>query len=286
MQSATHRRTGFTLIELLVVIAIIAILAAILFPVFQQVRENARQTTCISNEKQLGLGLLQYNQDNEEAYPMIQYTDEIGQPVSWETAILPYIKNGTSSTYQGHSYAYGVGGIWTCPDLPTQQPAMYGLNLELSQQGPGTWAYSNLNNNTVRIITLAQVPTPSDTVMVVEKGQAANVPAAGYSFASPNFDPSEGSWTDNIGPIVNGVPSKASDHLELKCDVDSALSDSYWQGVGWGPSPGDMPRFRHHGNCNTLFADGHVKSIHRGQMDWYKNIYIPGVYEAMGTPVK
>ncbi len=63
------KRTAFTLIELLVVIAIIAILAAILFPVFQKVREKARQTSCASNEKQLGLAFLQYNQDYDETFP-------------------------------------------------------------------------------------------------------------------------------------------------------------------------------------------------------------------------
>src|ERR1700760_1989216 len=64
-----RRREAFTLIELLVVIAIIAILAAILFPVFAQVREKARQATCASNQKQIGLGILQYVQDNDEIYP-------------------------------------------------------------------------------------------------------------------------------------------------------------------------------------------------------------------------
>jgi prepilin-type N-terminal cleavage/methylation domain-containing protein len=65
-------RKGFTLIELLVVIAIIAILAAILFPVFSQARDKARQTTCLSNAKQVGLAVMQYQQDYDEFYPSAQ----------------------------------------------------------------------------------------------------------------------------------------------------------------------------------------------------------------------
>ena len=64
-----HKRAGFTLIELLVVIAIIAILAAILFPVFAKAREKARQIACASNMKQIGLGIIQYTQDNDETFP-------------------------------------------------------------------------------------------------------------------------------------------------------------------------------------------------------------------------
>ncbi|MGI5819350.1 MAG: type II secretion system protein [Armatimonadota bacterium] len=83
---STHRRTGgFTLIELLVVIAIIAILAAILFPVFAQARAKARQTACLSNVKQISLALMMYAQDNDETYP------RTGS--AWWHPLMPYVKN-------------------------------------------------------------------------------------------------------------------------------------------------------------------------------------------------
>src|SRR6476619_5175287 len=69
------KKKAFTLIELLVVIAIIAILAAILFPVFGRARENARRSSCQSNLKQIGLGIAQYTQDNDEAYPGMYKTN-------------------------------------------------------------------------------------------------------------------------------------------------------------------------------------------------------------------
>jgi len=96
----SHRR-GFTLIELLVVIAIIAILAAILFPVFARAREKARQTSCLSNVKQIGLGLLMYVQDYDERFPAkwwwyphtpSGYTLPTNY-MTWAEAIAPYVKN-------------------------------------------------------------------------------------------------------------------------------------------------------------------------------------------------
>jgi prepilin-type N-terminal cleavage/methylation domain-containing protein len=89
---------AFTLIELLVVIAIIAILAAILFPVFAQAREKARSTACISNLKQIGIGMMQYVQDFDELYPLTRNTTAtVGTGGSswslWRINIFPYMKS-------------------------------------------------------------------------------------------------------------------------------------------------------------------------------------------------
>src|ERR1700692_3578050 len=88
----TAKKSGFTLIELLVVIAIIAILAAILFPVFAQAREKARQTACLSNMKQIGLGLAMYSTDYDSQFPPSQLGSS-GQLVSWPQMMQPYIKS-------------------------------------------------------------------------------------------------------------------------------------------------------------------------------------------------
>ena len=85
--SAQSGARGFTLIELLVVIAIIAILAAILFPVFAQARESARQTSCLSNVRQLGMGFMQYFQDYDEQFPMVKGSSP------WPQTMQPYIRN-------------------------------------------------------------------------------------------------------------------------------------------------------------------------------------------------
>src|SRR5947209_5332898 len=102
MFTVAHRRkhaSAFTLIELLVVIAIIAILAAILFPVFAQAREQARATSCLSNTKQIALGQLMYSQDYDETIipwcivnrNAVPLADQL--PAVWTTLIQPYVKN-------------------------------------------------------------------------------------------------------------------------------------------------------------------------------------------------
>jgi len=270
-----HGKThGFTLIELLVVIAIIAILAAILFPVFAQAREKARQTTCLSNEKQMGTAMMMYVQDFDEAFPMLQYYDANNMPVDWNTAIHPYVKNGTATVVNGTSYYFGTDGIWRCPSFPSEQSAEYGINWTVARNGSGTWAANNIPGFKIVPVGLSEIDAPADKILVVEKGEAYVDPVNG-SYAQALFDPGEWNWTAGLAP-VNGVPTLPSTHAELAYDLDAGTNPAWGN---WGTTPGNMPRFRHSKTCNALFMDGHVKAVVRGQMDWYKNIYIKGPYE-------
>jgi prepilin-type N-terminal cleavage/methylation domain-containing protein/prepilin-type processing-associated H-X9-DG protein len=128
--------TGFTLIELLVVIAIIAILAGILFPVFAQAREKARQITCTSNEKQLGLAFMQYVQDNGETYPpgtANPAPSMMGcQGTGWSSQVYTYVKSGgayhcltdptpSNGKKVSVSYFYNTN-IVTSPSTPAGKP--------------------------------------------------------------------------------------------------------------------------------------------------------------------
>jgi len=176
---------GFTLIELLVVIAIIAILAAILFPVFARARENARRASCMSNLKQISMGVMQYTQDYDERMPS-NYVSLNGGAVTrwWADLIQPYVKN-----YQ----------LYVCPSDST--PGSYPWNRGAGDVNPLVLSYAPngvvscsagdmasmgfpaVNNNTAPILfaglsqTIAQVQDASGTILLAEMKQLTTTPS-------------------------------------------------------------------------------------------------------------
>jgi prepilin-type N-terminal cleavage/methylation domain-containing protein/prepilin-type processing-associated H-X9-DG protein len=148
----TRHRPGFTLIELLVVIAIIAILAAILFPVFARARENARRASCQSNLKQIGLGLMQYTQDYDEKYPGT-YSTPGGVLNGWYYVIQPYIRSTQLFDCPSASDVPNYdGAAWI-----SSEKLSYGKNCVIAVDQP---------------ISLTQVQKPAQTIFV---GDAVNV---------------------------------------------------------------------------------------------------------------
>ena len=157
------RKRGFTLIELLVVIAIIAILAAILFPVFAKAREKARQSSCSSNLKQIGLAALQYTQDYDETTPAYlragAHTGQTGNALSYYTfceQIQPYGKNWQMFKCPSNA-RYGPQYTNCCT---TRQTEMWGYAI-------GGFSYSG-KVSLMNGVSLAQIVVPASTLWASE----------------------------------------------------------------------------------------------------------------------
>ena len=175
-------KRGFTLIELLVVIAIIAILAAILFPVFARARENARRASCQSNLKQIGLGMVQYSQDYDEVlvaygYGSTPYTtaDPANGIYHWMDAINPYVKSeqifDCPSMGKGdQNYLYGgTGSTKTVAQLAGRYGS-YAINQVYRPMGDVlTPPSSNYEPGFVYSVKMSQIQASSTTAWVVEK---------------------------------------------------------------------------------------------------------------------
>jgi len=165
------RKSAFTLIELLVVIAIIAILAAILFPVFAQAREKARQASCSSNCRQIGLAVMMYAEDYDQSYPLYVHAPKHDQ--WWYETIQPYAKNKK---------------IFTCPSVKRRKDValdVFGLNgygvnyLHVIMHGPGwDWTKDPKLQGPKRLAGLAR---PAETIMIAD-GQAEKGPDAGWGW--------------------------------------------------------------------------------------------------------
>jgi prepilin-type N-terminal cleavage/methylation domain-containing protein/prepilin-type processing-associated H-X9-DG protein len=228
---------GFTLIELLVVIAIIAILAAILFPVFAQARDKARQSACISNTKQMGTAIMMYAEDYNETLPRY-WDDSVGEPRNkgvppnpnplgyWHNQIQSYIKN------------YNV---FICPSAQSKDERTVDTGegtskerMTLRWRGSGSygWNFWYLGAWTDQVFTLAMVTQPADTIAI---GEATRLVNAGVIYPAP------------------------------KCEGTPHYS-------GWAKSERDRQSFwrqfasRHQGGNNLVFVDGHAK--------WLKKEYV------------
>ncbi len=243
------RHSGFTLIELLVVIAIIAILAAILFPVFAQAREKARAITCVSNQKQLGLATLMYTQDYDECFPFAQGGNIDGQSgMTTADLIDPYIKAGNLNNNSAGGNAWPETSVWVCPDGKTYDhggdPDGYfdyaynflyltdvnaANNFVPTWDTPadyGIWAWSQPGRS------LGALGHPSDTVMWVDAGHSDG----------PNAKPGCGAYGGNCDTWVT---------------LMTPLALLYNGPTDW-LSAADA---RHSQMANIAWCDGHVKAM-------------------------
>jgi len=222
IHSGSIRKLGFTLIELLVVIAIISILAAILFPVFARARESARRASCLSNMKQIGLGLIMYVQDYDETYPRAdQCTTSVcansSSPRSqWPTYIQPYVKSSQ---------------IFLCPSSSSTSTLYwnYGANQNIMPYYP-------LRYDTVK---MSAVNAPASTFLIMDFGS--------YLFAGANEsyipNPSNGNYLPGIGEV-----------LHLSASSCPSINNSFYN-----PGKDDCMSGRHFGGVNMAYADGHAK---------------------------
>lgn len=238
-------RTGFTLIELLVVIAIIAILAAILFPVFAKARDKARQAACLSNLKQMGLGVMMYKDDYDNTYPPVvnaQPTEfpggtgwiatlPSGYAWAWQQLIYPYTKNYQMfycpnsplrySAQYGHQtawYLYGANAnvLGYCPEYPGGQGMIDALGAGIKSE--------------------AAIPSPATIYMLMDAGGYT----LGWWDVLSGYD---GHYLPGSGKLTNGGYWVA------------------WSGSTSSPYYSDFMNGRHNGGANVNFADGHAKWI-------------------------
>ena len=186
----TSRKTGFTLIELLVVIAIIAILAAILFPVFAQAREKARQTACLSNVKQISLAMMMYAQDYDETFCPGRYYDGV-TAWAWDHYIEPYAQSA-GSTY----YGTGKQPYLECPtDTTPRTTTVAGKRsyaIPMSAFATADLAWKTETYSGAYYITegrpLSAFPAPASTILVTEAPLNNNRIGnnTGFRVGSPN----------------------------------------------------------------------------------------------------
>jgi prepilin-type N-terminal cleavage/methylation domain-containing protein/prepilin-type processing-associated H-X9-DG protein len=249
-----QRNRGFTLIELLVVIAIIAILAAILFPVFAQARESARKTSCLSNIKQITLASMMYMQDYDEilngpalrrcpsgSVPATQYSNYWwGRKwMTWPELIIPYNKNVD---------------LYTCPDRSSQPYYGYAINVNSSNDDypgaptpPGSWfdvRCGNLPNANQISISQAQLIAPANTIWYYDSNPLI-------------YQDGLVLWADLEADAIGN-----SDAVELDVDGSETIAQLFLDGGGRADrSINIRDPHRHAQFLNIGWCDGHAKAL-------------------------
>jgi prepilin-type N-terminal cleavage/methylation domain-containing protein len=256
-----HRRAGFTLIELLVVIAVIAILAAILFPVFARAREAARKTSCVSNFKQTLLALAMYSQDFDETWPqcMDYFPDPSGQYYFWQQVTNPYSKNFD---------------IFHCPDLPRKNyPPYTDPTFGMPDYLNSFWGSIGANTNLLaldgyfRLFGIRapsrgekDVRNPANTILIFDTWYLD-------WFGAPNHS----KINKTMGHTWNH-----SHYIPSLLNAVNMAGDRYWSVLIDGePGPGPDGTWpihaatlatHHNGFGNVGFTDGHAKAMNRRQI--------------------
>ncbi|HZO87340.1 MAG TPA: DUF1559 domain-containing protein [Chthonomonadaceae bacterium] len=237
----SHRQSAFTLIELLVVIAIIAILAAILFPVFSQAREKARQTSCLSNSKQIGTALLMYAEDYDEQFPSGRFNPFAPNPADY------------GKGWAGQVYAYTKNAqIFKCPDDSTSQVSGNGITLY-----PVSYIY---NYNVATHSALAGLNAPANTVVLAEgTGDLANVIVSGEQPSSPT--PLYSAAGDGLY-ILTAIEGTATPAVAGPVQYDTGTMGGYHLATAPQvpyPSLFKSEKGRHSEGAIFFLADGHAK---------------------------